>query len=105
MASSRGWTAGPARGRAGAAGRLVAPCDRPGGGRQTPATIGQLVPARERDFARAGVDGRDGRLQAQVDRIVGIEALVAKRQPLLPRAAGAMILRQIGAIDRLGVVA
>ena len=64
-----------------------------------------MSPVGERDFARAGVDGRDGRIQAKVDGIVGIKTLVAQRQPIFLRAAGEIVLRQIGPIDRRRIVA
>ena len=76
-----------------------------GAGRQKQAIVRKLVAGRERDFARAGVDGGDGRIQAKVDGIVGIELGVAQRQPVFRRAAGEIILGQIWPIDRRRVVA
>ena len=76
-----------------------------GAGREKQAIERNWVALGERNFARAGVDGGDGRIEAQVDRVVGIKALIAQRQPFLWRAAGEIILRQIGAIDRRRVVA
>ncbi len=78
---------------------------RLGAGREKQAIVGKLVAGRERDFTRAGVDGRDGRFQAKVDGVVGIELGVAKRQPLFRRAAGEIVLGQIRPVDRRRVVA
>ena len=49
--------------------------DRLGAGREKQAIEGNCLAVRERDLTRAGVDGGDGRIQAKIDRIVGIEAL------------------------------
>ena len=44
-----------------------------GAGREKQAIVGKLVAGRKGDFTRPGVDGRDGRFQAKVDGVVGIE--------------------------------
>ncbi len=76
-----------------------------GAGREKKAVEGKLLAASERDFARANVDCCDRRIEPKVDGIVGIEALVAQRQPLLRRAAGEIVLRQVRPVDRRRVVA
>ena len=63
-----------------------------GAGRQKQAIEGNLLAVGEHDVARADLDRGDGRVKAKVDAVVGIEALVAQRQPLLRRPAGEIVL-------------
>ena len=79
--------------------------DRLGAGREKQAIERNCLGVRERHLARSGVDRGHGRIQAQIDRVVGIEGLVAKRQPLFGGAAGEIVLRQVWAVDRRRIVA
>ena len=55
-----------------------------------------VLAASERDFARPEIDCCYGRIETNVDRLARIEALIAQREPFLRRAAGEIVLRQIG---------
>ena len=76
-----------------------------GPGRQQEPIEGNGFAAGERDFVCADVNCGDGRVEAKIDGIVGIEALVAQRQPFFRRAAGEIVLRQVRPVDRRRVVA
>ena len=59
---------------------------RLGPGREKQAIVRKTPAVSERKFPRTRVDGGDGRIQAQVDRVVGIKTLVAQRQPVFLRS-------------------
>ena len=67
-----------------------------GAGREKQAIERNGVAVGKLNFMRADVDCSDGRVQTQVDRIVGIKALIAQGQPFFWRVAGEIVFRQIG---------
>jgi hypothetical protein len=75
-------------------------------GRQQKTVIGNAATAGDNDVARLGIDRGDLRLEPQVDAGFGIKAVRAQRQPILRRAAGEVILRQVRPVDRRrGIIA
>ena len=74
-------------------------------GRQKKSVKRNILTPGERDFARADIDAGDGRAQAKVDGVVGIEAVGAQGEPVLRRAPGEIVLGKIWPVDRRGVVA
>ena len=78
---------------------------RLGAGRQEQSVVLKCGPAGEFDCARSRIDSGDGRLETKVDAVFRIEAIRAKRKPILGRVAGEIILGEIRPIDRRRIVA
>ena len=73
---------------------------RLGAGREQQAVVRHGLAVGERDMAGLGVDRSHIGRELQVDLLVRIETLRPQRHPFLRRAAGEIILREIGPIDR-----
>ena len=79
---------------------------RLGAGRQQQAVVGNGAAAGEDDIARLGIDRGDFAVEPQVDLGIGVKIVRPQRQPILRRAAGEIILRQVRPVDRRrGIVA
>ena len=91
--------------------RLVGARDRQphrlGAGRQQQPVVGNGVAAGDDDVARASASiAGDLGVEPQVDAGFGVEVVRPQRQPVLRRAAGEIVLRQVGPVDRRrGIVA
>jgi hypothetical protein len=77
---------------------------RLGAGRQQQPVVTQAFAPRDNDFASLGIDTANRGLAAQIDAVFGIEIVGAQRQPIVRRAAGEVILRQIGPVNRRRIV-
>jgi hypothetical protein len=73
---------------------------RLGAGRQQQAIIGNAGAVGDQHLARLGIDGGHFGIQTQVDFGLRIKAVRTQRQPILRRAAGEIVLRQVGTVDR-----
>src|ERR1700730_15782293 len=90
--------------------RLVSARDRQpnrlGTRRQQQAVIGNGAATGDDDFARLDIDRSDIAFKLEVDAGLGVKTVRTQRQPVLRRAAGKIILRQIRPIHRRrGIVA
>ena len=59
-----------------------------------------MFAAGDHDLARLRVDADDFGVEAQFDAVLGVELVRPQRQPILRRAAGEIVLRQVGPVDR-----
>ena len=75
-----------------------------GPGRQQQPIEFERAPVGERQPPRLRVEAVGDDAEPQVDPILGIETLRPQRQPFLRRAAGEIVLREIGAIERRRVL-
>ena len=75
-----------------------------GAGREQKPVVGQGGAVREGHRTGARIDLCDTRLEPQVDVALLIEIIRAQRQPILRRAAGQIVLGEVGPIDRRRVV-
>src|ERR1700687_1768025 len=74
--------------------------------RQQQTVIGNGATAGDDDIARFGIDRGDIAFEPKVDAGLRVKAVRTQRQPILRRATGKIILRQIWPIDRRsGIVA
>ncbi len=60
---------------------------------------GDPSPIGEQDLAGADVDASNPGSEAQVDAVLGIEVLLAQRDPLLRRLTAEIVLRKVRAVD------
>jgi len=73
---------------------------RLGAGRQQQAVVTEARPVGAPHLALLRIDGDDLGLEPQIDLAVAVEILRAQRHPVFRRAAGEIILGQIGPVDR-----
>ncbi|MCY1231532.1 hypothetical protein D9M72_439850 [compost metagenome] len=73
--------------------------NRFGAHRQQQSVEGDPRPIGEQDFAGADIDAGNPGSEAHVDAVLGIEALLAQRDPVLRRLAGEIVLRKVRAVD------
>ena len=72
-----------------------------GSGRQQQPVEGGRLAAGD-DLALLRVDAGDLGIEMQIDAVFGVIGIRAQRQPIFRRAAGEIILREIGPVDRRG---
>ena len=90
--------------------RLVGARDRQphrlGAGRQQQPVVGRLLPPATMTSRVFTSMPTTSAFEAQLDAVFGIESVRPQRQPVLRRAAGEIILRQVGPVDRRrGIIA
>ena len=88
--------------------RLVGPRDRQsdgfGAGCEQQPVEGDLAAVGERDLAGARIDACDLCRKAQIDGVLGIEAVGTQRHPILRRGAREVVLGEVWPINRGRIV-
>ena len=69
-------------------------------GREQQPVVGNAGGAGEPDFAPRAIDADDLAIQMQLDAAIGVERVGTERQPILGRAAGEVVFRQVRPVDR-----
>ena len=73
---------------------------RLGSGRQQQPVVGDARPVAGLHLASSGIDADDFGVEPQFDGILGVKRVRPQRQPILRRAAGKIVLRQVRPVDR-----